>query len=258
MGAQQTASPSTRATRSCIWTRAAASRSSRAPASGRSCSRHSPRTTPAISTPANLGVRLALRRRADLYVGYAITKDTGDGRATAGSASVTNPVQALVTSVQTFPLTYQSPLARLSVRITPKLRWNAGWQFYDYARGLPPLRVQPELRRAHRIHERALELLSALPHHPESRRSESTPRLTPRAPSRAGSTSRTSPESRPPNTRPVGDHRRAYPRCPAHTGFKSVPVALRRAFHAITRIAPMRINAALNPSRAQPSGKRKP
>ena len=37
-----------------------------------------------------------------------------------------------MTSVQTFPLTYQSPLARLSVRITPKLRWNAGWQFYDY------------------------------------------------------------------------------------------------------------------------------
>jgi len=54
------------------------------------------------------------------------------GRATAVSPSVTNPIEALVTSVQTFPLTYQSPLARLSVRITPKIRWNAGWQFYNY------------------------------------------------------------------------------------------------------------------------------
>jgi len=82
----------------------------------------------------NLGVRLALRRRADLYLGYSITKDTGDGRATAvADLSVgATPVQALLTSVQTFPLTYQSPLARLSIRITPKLRWNAGWQFYDY------------------------------------------------------------------------------------------------------------------------------
>ena len=23
-------------------------------------------------------------------------------------------------------------MARLSIRITPKLRWNAGWQFYGY------------------------------------------------------------------------------------------------------------------------------
>jgi hypothetical protein len=34
--------------------------------------------------------------------------------------------------VQTFPLTYHSPLARVSIRITPKIRWNAGWQFYRY------------------------------------------------------------------------------------------------------------------------------
>jgi hypothetical protein len=81
----------------------------------------------------NLGVRIVLQRRADLYVGYSITKDTGDGRATAVPAGVTDPVQALLTSVQTYPLTYESPMGRLSIRITPKLRWNVGWQFYDYA-----------------------------------------------------------------------------------------------------------------------------
>jgi len=86
---------------------------------------------------ANLGARLAVAKRADLYVGYTITKDTGDGRANAAAsvmdpATGGNPAGALFAGVQTFPLAYQSPLARLSVRITPKLRWNAGWQFYNY------------------------------------------------------------------------------------------------------------------------------
>lgn len=82
---------------------------------------------------ANLSARFGIRRRADLYLGYSVTKDTGDGRATATAVSIASPIQALVASVQTFPLTYHSPLARISVRITPKIRWNAGWQFYNYA-----------------------------------------------------------------------------------------------------------------------------
>jgi hypothetical protein len=79
---------------------------------------------------ANLGVRFGVRRRADLYLGYSITKDTGDGH---GFPGATSPVATLLASVQTFPLTYQSPLGRVSIRISPKVRWNAGWQFYDYA-----------------------------------------------------------------------------------------------------------------------------
>ncbi|MEO8597992.1 MAG: hypothetical protein ABI759_32020 [Candidatus Solibacter sp.] len=79
----------------------------------------------------NFGAHFMLAKRADLYTGYTITRDTGDGRATA-SQGVADPVNALFVSAQTFPLSYQSPLARLSVRITPKLRWNAGWQFYNY------------------------------------------------------------------------------------------------------------------------------
>jgi hypothetical protein len=81
---------------------------------------------------ANLGSRFSVKRRADIYVGYAITKDTGDGRATAIPTGVTNPVEALLDSVQTFPLTYQSPLARVSIRLKSKLRWNAGYQYYGY------------------------------------------------------------------------------------------------------------------------------
>jgi hypothetical protein len=82
---------------------------------------------------ANLGIRFALPKRVDLYLGYSITKDTGDGRGAAVAPSTSDPIQALLDSVQTFPLTYQSPLARLSIRLTPKIRWNAGYQFYDYA-----------------------------------------------------------------------------------------------------------------------------
>lgn len=104
----------------------------------------------------NLSVRFAIGHRADLYFGYSIVKDTGDGRATpspavsgipagtiggpivtggqtSGGVVVGDPTTSLLESVQTFPLTYQSPLARISYRITPKVRWNFGWQYYDYA-----------------------------------------------------------------------------------------------------------------------------
>jgi hypothetical protein len=81
---------------------------------------------------ATLGAHFIIRRRTDLYFAYSIDKDTGDGRPTQVPADVTNPVTALLDSVQTFPLTYQSPLGRLSIRITPKVRWNAGFQFYNY------------------------------------------------------------------------------------------------------------------------------
>ena len=87
----------------------------------------------------NLAAHFAIGRRADVLVGYSITKDTGDGRSTAlaGVISPTPPdttsaVNGLLASVQTFPLSYQSPIARLSIRISPKVRWNAGWQFYNY------------------------------------------------------------------------------------------------------------------------------
>ena len=80
----------------------------------------------------NFGARFGLGKRIDLYAGYAITKDTGDGRGAAVPSGVTDPVSQVLLSAQTFPLTYQTPLARVSVRLHAKLRWNAGWQFYRY------------------------------------------------------------------------------------------------------------------------------
>ncbi len=77
-----------------------------------------------------LVARFGLRKRADLFVGYSINRDPGDGR--AANTGPTDPVGALLYSVQTFPLTFQSPSARLSVRLREKIRLNFGYQYYGY------------------------------------------------------------------------------------------------------------------------------
>lgn len=81
---------------------------------------------------ANIGTRIVVAKRVDLYLGYAITLDTGDGRGSAAPAGATDPTTLVFAPVQTFPLSYQSPLARVSIRLREKLRWNAGWQYYNY------------------------------------------------------------------------------------------------------------------------------
>jgi hypothetical protein len=81
---------------------------------------------------ANLIARFVVAKRVDLYVGYTITDDTGDGRSTAAPAGATDPTTLIFAPVQTFPLSYQAPLARVSIRLREKLRWNAGWQYYNY------------------------------------------------------------------------------------------------------------------------------
>jgi hypothetical protein len=89
----------------------------------------------------NLGVKVPVTKFADLYIGYNITKDVGDGR-TFGSTLITAApgvaptaaaqAQGLFFTVQTYPLTYQTPLLRLSVKINSKLRYNLGYQYYGY------------------------------------------------------------------------------------------------------------------------------
>jgi len=97
-----------------------------------------------------LTARFAITKRADLSVGYSHIQDVGDGRSTAtptlaicpttvatvGCASIaTSPGIGLPTAfaaAQTFPLRFESPQARLSIRINKQLRWNAGYQYYGY------------------------------------------------------------------------------------------------------------------------------
>jgi hypothetical protein len=78
----------------------------------------------------NFGAHFSVRRRVDLFAGYSITRDAGGAAASPGAS---DPILTLLTAVRSYPLTYHSPLVRVSIRITPKLRWNAAWQFYSYA-----------------------------------------------------------------------------------------------------------------------------
>ncbi len=77
------------------------------------------------------GAQIALAKRADLYLGYSRVQDLGDGRNTPFGSGIGSALPAFQ-AAQTLPLTYQSPLARLSFRITGKLRWNFGYQYYGY------------------------------------------------------------------------------------------------------------------------------
>ncbi len=80
---------------------------------------------------ANLGARFTLLKRADIYAGYSHVQDVGDGRANPFGAGIYSALPAFQ-AAQTFPLRYLSPQFRLSIRITPKLRWNTGYQYYGY------------------------------------------------------------------------------------------------------------------------------
>jgi hypothetical protein len=81
------------------------------------------------------GVRCSVQGRVDLYAGFTRVNDTGDGRSAApaasGSAAAASAAVAF-RAAQTFPVAYLSPQARVSIRLHNKVRWNLGWQFYDY------------------------------------------------------------------------------------------------------------------------------
>lgn len=86
----------------------------------------------------HFGGRAQFSERLTLYLGYTLAKDTADGR---DAISVADPVMGGYPSfgfdgtnlINSFPLSYQSPQARLSVRLHDRLSWNFGWQFYNYA-----------------------------------------------------------------------------------------------------------------------------
>ncbi len=80
---------------------------------------------------ANVGARFGLRKYADLYVGYSHVQDTGDGRGNPLGKPVATSLPALQ-AAQTFPMLYLSPMARLSVRISERVRWNIGYQYYGF------------------------------------------------------------------------------------------------------------------------------
>jgi len=63
-------------------------------------------------------------RRVSLYATYRVNKDTGQGD------RVSNPAGALL--ISSYPMSYQSPEARVAVRINRRLDWNVGYSYYNY------------------------------------------------------------------------------------------------------------------------------
>jgi hypothetical protein len=70
-------------------------------------------------------------KRIDLSVGYTRVQDLGDGR-TNPTATVIGPNLSAFETAQTFPLKFQVPQGRLSIRLHERLRWNFGYQYFGY------------------------------------------------------------------------------------------------------------------------------
>jgi len=88
----------------------------------------------------NLSARVSIRQRVDVSVGYSLVQDVGGSVRSGTDALVCDPSGgcagifglAVVPTSQTFPLRYLSPQGRVSLRISEKIRWNAGYQYYGY------------------------------------------------------------------------------------------------------------------------------
>lgn len=78
---------------------------------------------------AHAGARFALLSKLDLFTGFSITKDTAQTQ----PGFVTGDTQNVFAAAQAFPLTFLSPQVRLSYRLRENLRWNFGYQHYNYA-----------------------------------------------------------------------------------------------------------------------------
>ena len=64
--------------------------------------------------------------RVTFYAAYRINKDTGQGN------RLTDPTGTPGFLITSYPMSYQSPEARLTVRLNRRLDWNFGYQYYNY------------------------------------------------------------------------------------------------------------------------------
>jgi hypothetical protein len=67
-----------------------------------------------------------LNSRATLYAAYRINKDTGQG------SRIADPTGNPGFLIASYPMSYQSPEARLAIRLNRWLDWNVGYQYYNY------------------------------------------------------------------------------------------------------------------------------
>jgi hypothetical protein len=67
-----------------------------------------------------------LHPRITLYAAYRINKDIGQGSLLA------DPTGNPGTLIASYPMSYQTPEARLAIKLNHRLDWNIGYQYYNY------------------------------------------------------------------------------------------------------------------------------
>ena len=67
-----------------------------------------------------------LMPRVTLYTAYRINKDDGQGD------RVADPTGTPGTLIASYPMSFQSPEARLAIKLHHRLDWNFGYQYYNY------------------------------------------------------------------------------------------------------------------------------
>ena len=64
--------------------------------------------------------------RVTLFASYRINKDNGQG------SRLANPTGTPGILILSYPMNFQSPEARLAIKINQRLDWNLGYQYYNY------------------------------------------------------------------------------------------------------------------------------
>ena len=94
-----------------------------------------------------LDVTARINRRMTLYTSYRLNQDNGQGNRLADPAGTPG---TLITS---YPMTFNSPEARLAIKLNRHLDWNLGYQYYSYnesdLRNTFPASVRPQNYHAH-------------------------------------------------------------------------------------------------------------
>jgi hypothetical protein len=80
--------------------------------------------------------------RVSLFTSYRINKDTGQG------ARLADPAGTPGFLLSSYPMSYQSPEARLAIKLHRRLDWNAGYQYYNYNES-PLVGPRPQNYHAH-------------------------------------------------------------------------------------------------------------
>jgi len=83
-----------------------------------------------------------LARRATLFTSYRVNHDNGQG------SRLANPTGNPGNLLSSYPLTFQSPEARLAITINRRLDWNFGYQYYNYNES-PLVGPRPQNYHAH-------------------------------------------------------------------------------------------------------------